>query len=84
MHEFFDFLSDFNPLSKKIIKATTVIVFILIVAAMYFALVAGRTEEYYISMYYFEVLIENIKSILGLGCFFAVLIEPVYKSYITN
>ena len=81
MYEFFDFLSSFNPIPKKIMKITAAIVFLLIIAAMYFALSAGRTEEYYISMYYFEVVVENIKSILGLGFFFALLFEPVYKKY---
>ncbi|MBE6812021.1 MAG: hypothetical protein E7523_03970 [Ruminococcaceae bacterium] len=81
LNEFFDFLSDFNPVSKKIMKIMAAIVFLLVVGAMYFALAAGRTEEYYISMWYFEVLIENIKSVLGLGFFFALLFEPVYKKF---
>ncbi len=81
MNEFLEYLSDFNPVSKRIMKITTSIVFILVIVAMYFALSAGRTEEYYISMWYFEIIIENIKSILGLGCFFALLFEPVYKKY---
>ena len=84
LNEFCEFISELNPISKTILKGTTAIVFILLMLAMYFALSAGRTEEYYISMYYFEALIENVKSILGLGCFFAILFAPVSKNFTVN
>lgn len=81
-YELCDYFSQFNPLSKCIMKIATALVFILLIAAMYFAMAAGRIEEYYISMYYFEILIDNAKSVFGLGCFFALLIEPVLKKYV--
>ena len=81
IYEFLEYLSDFNPISKKIIKWTIGITFLLSIVALYFILAAGRTEEYYMCMFYFEVLMENMKSILGLGCFFALLLEPIIKKY---
>ncbi len=79
--EILEYLREFNPVSKSIVKVMGILIFLLLLVAMYFALSAGRTEEYYIGMYYFDVTIENVKSILGLGSFFALLFELVLKKY---
>lgn len=81
LNEFFDYLSGFNSVSKRIVKITMIIVFLLFFVAMYFALSAGRTEEYYLSMYYFEIAIENIKSILGLGFLSAIFFEFTFNKF---
>ena len=80
-YEILEYLSDFNPVSKRIIKSTAILIFILLIVAMYFALSAGRTGEYFAGIYYFDVAIENVKSILGLGCFFSLFFELVLKKY---
>ena len=81
LNEFFEYLSDFHPVSKRIMKTSALITFVLLLCAMYFALSAGRTNEYYENMYWFLIFIENAKSIFGIGCFFALLFEPISKMY---
>lgn len=81
MNEFVVYLMNFNAASKRIMKVSMFLVFILLIGAMYFALSAGRTNNYYESMNLFLILIENAKAIFGIGCLFALLIEPVCKKY---
>ena len=78
--EFMEYLLQFNPISKRIVKITLAIAFVLYILSMYFAMSAGVETDYYKSMEIFKILTENAKGILAVGFFVSLLLEPIYKA----
>lgn len=79
LREFVEYIGNFNPLSKRIAKLTYLILFLLSLMALYFAITAGNRHDYYYGFEAFGIIMENFRSVAGIGFLSALIIEPAYR-----